>query len=404
MKNSSIEELIGKHPNDLDIFSLWLKADDTIEDAQNKKQRKLTESPIHRERATEIISNWLLKYHIRESTITYLKKERKRKIYDKYGFKEFLATQNLIPTSENENTQKGNLAEVVLSEYLQKTTGYDLLIFKLRYNSNHLQSMKGDDLLLFNKKNLREKIILGESKFRSTPSRNDVEDILSSLGGSIKLPISIPFISGVLRDLGDENMANELSRLQADLFNKSVPVLNVGFIMGANNTHNAILNHNLNSEYRLNQKTLDELYKIGFPIEKIKDLMGKTFKTETLYLKKIDKLIDNIDYLKPLNYKDLILKNSDKSLNPNLVFITLSMEEPAKFVSNAYVNANELLLDIEKINVHNSNSIQRNIEEKKITLDEIVGKSIREGLSFETISSITGLTVNEIELIVSNYF
>ena len=58
-----------------------------------------------------------------------------------------------------DTTQKGNCAEVILSEYLVSTSGLDLLIYMLHYNTNVNQSMKGDDVLLFNQDKIDEKII-----------------------------------------------------------------------------------------------------------------------------------------------------------------------------------------------------------------------------------------------------
>lgn len=44
--------------------------------------------------------------------------------------------------------------------------------------------MKGDDVLLLNPHNLQEKVIYGESKYRSNPSNQTIEDIISNLEGS----------------------------------------------------------------------------------------------------------------------------------------------------------------------------------------------------------------------------
>lgn len=49
----------------------------------------------------------------------------------------------------NPNTRKGNVAEVVLAEYLVANEGISVPIYRLRYNPNVDQSMKGDDALAF---------------------------------------------------------------------------------------------------------------------------------------------------------------------------------------------------------------------------------------------------------------
>ena len=53
------------------------------------------------------------------------------------------------PYPQPSTTQKGNFAEVFLAEYLVSTTDMELPIYRLRYNTNPDQSMKGDDVLLF---------------------------------------------------------------------------------------------------------------------------------------------------------------------------------------------------------------------------------------------------------------
>ena len=58
-------------------------------------------------------------------------------------------------------------------------------VYKLKYNPNVDQAIKGDDTLmvdLFEENgNEKIKIYLGESKFRTTPQKNVVEDITKSL-------------------------------------------------------------------------------------------------------------------------------------------------------------------------------------------------------------------------------
>ena len=82
---------------------------------------------------------------------------------------------------------KGNVAEIILIEYLKKSTGFSPFIYKLRYNPNVEQSMKGDDVLLFNPKNVFERIYYGESKYRSVPSKQAIEEAVSNFQPPIGL-------------------------------------------------------------------------------------------------------------------------------------------------------------------------------------------------------------------------
>lgn len=68
------------------------------------------------------------------------------------------------PYPQNLTTQKGNIAEVFLAEYLSSTTDAQLPIYRLRYNTNPDQSMKGDDVLLFDLDAEPVRVIIGESR------------------------------------------------------------------------------------------------------------------------------------------------------------------------------------------------------------------------------------------------
>jgi Cap4 SAVED domain len=84
------------------------------------------------------------------------------------------------------STRKGNLAEVVLAEYLVAATGIVLPIYRLRYNPNIDQSMKGDDVLAFDLDSNPVRIIVGEAKFRGTSTKKAVEEIVDGLARSTK--------------------------------------------------------------------------------------------------------------------------------------------------------------------------------------------------------------------------
>jgi len=93
-----------------------------------------------------------------------------------------LDISNLSPYPASETTKRGNFAEVVVAEYINASTSAELPIYRLRYNPNTNQSMKGDDVLLFDLDSAPVRIIVCESKFRSTPNKKAVTEILDGLG------------------------------------------------------------------------------------------------------------------------------------------------------------------------------------------------------------------------------
>lgn len=231
------DKLIGKHPDSDGFFSSWLiHTDDTP--TATLRHRKLDADSSKRQDAIEKIVDMVLCHHISEGKIIQL--EAKRRILKKYGYKDYLSSQLLLPN--HDKTQKGNCAEVILAEYLVSSSGLEILVYKLHYNPNVDQSMKGDDVLLLQKDNIEEKILVGESKFQKTPNKAVVEKITDKMGVTV-LPISLSFIENALREKGQRSLAKKIARLQSILHLNKTEIVNVGFIMSNINTHGHISTH-----------------------------------------------------------------------------------------------------------------------------------------------------------------
>lgn len=225
------DKLIGKHPDVSHIFGEWLVHTD-ISGTVSKKHRKLEEINTHRQKAIENISDWIVKHHIIDERIEALR--RKSELLHKHEFDQFVDTQNLLPTAEL--TMKGNIAEIILVEYLKDCTNFTPIIYKLRYNPNVQQSMKGDDVLLFNPKNIFERIYYGESKYRSKPSKKAIQEAVSNLEGSKKLPVSIGFVADRLYEKNETILADQLMEMLSLLKSDSINVNNVGFLLSTKST------------------------------------------------------------------------------------------------------------------------------------------------------------------------
>jgi len=225
------EKLIGKHPEIPHILGHWTSHTD-LPISPNKKHRRLDENINSRASAIDEFSDWIIKHHIIDNKIDLLK--RKAQILQKHEFENYIESSKLLPTASK--TQKGNVAEIILVEYLKESTTFNPIIHKLRYNPNVEQSMKGDDVLLLNPDNLQEKVIYGESKYRSNPSNQTIEDIISNLEGSKRLPVSIGFVANILYERKEDDLADQLMDLQALLNNGVITVHNVGFLMSTKST------------------------------------------------------------------------------------------------------------------------------------------------------------------------
>ena len=215
------DKIIGKHPEE-GLFYDWIEHQDT-DCTDRKRHRYLSEKNENREQAIETIANWLVTYHLSKSKSTALCK--KQKILEKYDFEEYAKSLHVFPNADK--TKKGNFGEVILTEYLSQVSEIKVLIFKLHYNPNVDQSMKGDDVLLISE----NKIILGESKFRATPTKEAVEEASQLMSNTLALPMSLGFISDILFEQGQVELAEGILDIQYRMSRTNFDIKNIGFLL-----------------------------------------------------------------------------------------------------------------------------------------------------------------------------
>lgn len=217
------DEMIGKHPTD-GLFCNWIDCYDT-ECTDKKKHRYLQEKEENRQEAIETVAHWLVTHHLTKYDRSELRE--KQKILEKYDFQEFANSLSLEIFPKFDKTKKGNLGEILLTEYLSQVSGIKVLIYKLHYNPNVDQSMKGDDVLLVDSK----KILLGESKFRATPTKKAVEEISESMSTILKLPITLSFIRNRLFEQHETELAQYISDIKYKMSKKEIDIKNIGFLL-----------------------------------------------------------------------------------------------------------------------------------------------------------------------------
>lgn len=235
---SKHSKLIGEHLGKEKMFNDWLLYED-LEESSYQIHRKLFEANENREQPVEIISNWFLNHHLDEKRIERI--EKKKETLEKHGFELYIQKLNLLPTAEK--TIRGNMAEIILAEYLKSISDLNLLVYKLRYNPNINQSMKGDDVLLIDAENPFNKIIVGESKFRKTPGEAVIKEILESMGKELTYPLSLLFVSKILSDMGQDELSEKLEELNSELHLGKTDVINVGFLLSNHNTVSNVKRH-----------------------------------------------------------------------------------------------------------------------------------------------------------------
>lgn len=157
------------------------------------------------------------------------------------------------PYPQTSKTQKGNFAEVFLAEYLVSTTDMELPIYRLRYNTNPDQSMKGDDVLLFDLDSDPVRIVVGESKFRGTPDKQSVIDIVDGLVRSNKagLPISLMFVAERLFQENKPELGRKVQNCAVLFAANKLHIDYVGFLMSNQNAKNHVNRHTTDNLHNL---------------------------------------------------------------------------------------------------------------------------------------------------------
>lgn len=206
-----------------EIASFLDAADKTT--ATNHEHRLLVERNGARSVAQQYLRKALAVHHADDD------KRRRFEDMNKILAAEGLPLRSLYP--RNLNTQKGNLAEVVLAEYLMATDSVSLPVYRLRFNQNVEQSIKGDDVLAFDLDSDPIRIIVGETKFRSTPSPKDVRDIVESLvkAHTRRIPSSLQFIADILYHGQQRDLARRVEQCSIEIARRRAQLDYVGLLL-----------------------------------------------------------------------------------------------------------------------------------------------------------------------------
>jgi hypothetical protein len=135
--------------------------------------------------------------------------EEYRAIVAELGYEQ--AAREFDKRPRDDKTRKGNFGEILASEYLRQVEGYDLPVYRLRWNTNPDTSMRGEDVLAFkfgHPDGTGREICVTEAKVMSQYDRDEVETAHKQLrSGYRPRPNSIPFVYSVLRLRGEREKA-----------------------------------------------------------------------------------------------------------------------------------------------------------------------------------------------------
>lgn len=239
-----IVSIINEHPVGSHPFSISLTSNDVNTDS-GIAHRELIENgnnDILLEYMLPILEN----HHISSDAL-----KRHKELVD--SLRIINAPKIHSPYPRNLSTQKGNFAEIFLAEYIEQTTDSELPVYRLRYNPNPDQSMKGDDVLCFDLDSDPVRIIVGESKFRGTPDKQAVTDIVDGLLRSNKegLPISLIFVAERLFQEGKVEIGKKIQNCAVLYATNKLNIDYVGLLMSNINAKNVVKKHTSNDPRNL---------------------------------------------------------------------------------------------------------------------------------------------------------
>jgi hypothetical protein len=230
------EEILGEHPEP-DRFGSHTEAEDTSTNS-NVPHRVLIQNPDSRDDTIKQVREALIRHHVSELMLE--RDRRRREALLQLGYPISDNVIHRFPRSDK--TQKGNFGEVFLAEYVTATAGAELPIYRLRYNPNVEQAMKGDDILAFDFRPERIRILVGESKFRSTPSKASVEEVVTGLIRSHQagLPASLQFVADRLFEAGDIELAQRVENCSLLIVQGRLDLLYVGLLVSNKNVKSSV--------------------------------------------------------------------------------------------------------------------------------------------------------------------
>lgn len=206
-RRGACDRILGDHPGpEHPLGELFAAADSGTQ--TKVPHRALSEMNGARASLVPYLRNLLTTHHASPEALK--RNAELRNAIAQLGFGANQAKLRRFPASPT--TQKGNLAEIVLAEYIVASTGLTLPVYRLRYNPNVDQSMKGDDVLAFDLDSDPVRIVVGEAKFRGTASAAAVTEIVEGLVRSHKsgVPASLQFVADRLFEQGNPDLGERV--------------------------------------------------------------------------------------------------------------------------------------------------------------------------------------------------
>ncbi len=234
---------LGPHPLPPHPCGIHLTATDQ-NTAYDVPHRVLQDENLQPSEFTAAMTQWIVTHHLSPEAI---ERDRIRC--------EALTRQGLVDPVQrfpiNLSTQKGNWAEILLAEYVAASCAVKVPVYRLRYNPNVDQSMKGDDVLAFDLDSNPVRVLVGEAKFRLTPSKAVVEELINALirSHSGNIPASLQFVADRLFDSGNDELGAKVMACNGLFAQGRLQLDYVGLLVSTRGAHRH-MERNANSNIR----------------------------------------------------------------------------------------------------------------------------------------------------------
>lgn len=242
---SQFTEYIGAHPippNPLGVR--FIHADG--HSAHGVPTRALSESASDLDQFEMAMRSWIRDHHARPEDLARDAARREALVRQGFSF-----APSRFPGDPN--TRKGNWTEIFLCEYVKSSSQADIPVYRLRYNPNIEQSMKGDDVLAFDLNADPVRIIVGEAKFRASSSKAAVEEIVKALERSHRggLPASLQFVADRLFQEGNEELGRRIEECAGLFVRDQLRIDHLGLLASNHLVQTHVATHTQSSVPRL---------------------------------------------------------------------------------------------------------------------------------------------------------
>jgi hypothetical protein len=246
-RSASFSQRLGTHPPSTHPYGAYFAHTDGVT-ATSIPHRAMAEERSSRRNVVLHIRTTLKEHHASPEQL-----ERTRKLLDVYARQNVPVPKSLRRFPQDDNTRKGNFAEIVLADYITNTTPLSVPVYRLRYNPNVEQSMKGDDVLAFDVDSNPVRVIVGEAKFRETPTKKVVQEIAAALDRSFQggVPASLQFVADQLYESGEEELGARIADCAVKYAEGKALIEYVGLLFSGESAGDYVHDHTPEGVHRL---------------------------------------------------------------------------------------------------------------------------------------------------------